>query len=137
MVGSSPRALRLVRSQTAQPKTVEYQFRTARKVPKLGLCAPSSRPRAPLAAPGAALSTGSMLSCARRMLVGWGGNNGSTTTAGVIANKMKMSWETKEGNAKCIFTGERRRARTLRILSTCCVACALARAASPLLPPMG
>ena len=47
-------------------KCVEYQFRTKRKVPKLGL-----------------------------MLVGWGGNNGSTCTAGILANKVEIEWETK------------------------------------------
>lgn len=31
------------------------------------------------------------------MLVGWGGNNGSTMTAAVLANKLKLLWETKEG----------------------------------------
>ena len=31
------------------------------------------------------------------MLVGWGGNNGSTVTAAQIANKLNLSWNTKEG----------------------------------------
>ena len=31
------------------------------------------------------------------MLVGWGGNNGSTLTASVLANKLKVEWRTKEG----------------------------------------
>lgn len=31
------------------------------------------------------------------MLVGWGGNNGSTVTASVLANKLKLRWRTKEG----------------------------------------
>lgn len=31
------------------------------------------------------------------MLVGWGGNNGSTMTAALLANKLKLMWETKEG----------------------------------------
>jgi myo-inositol-1-phosphate synthase len=31
------------------------------------------------------------------MLVGWGGNNGSTVTATIIANRCKISWNTKEG----------------------------------------
>lgn len=31
------------------------------------------------------------------MLVGWGGNNGSTLTASVLANKKKLEWRTKEG----------------------------------------
>jgi myo-inositol-1-phosphate synthase len=41
-----------------RPKSVRYNFRTTTTVPKLGV-----------------------------MLVGWGGNNGSTLTAGVIANR--------------------------------------------------
>ena len=41
-------------------------FRTGREVPKVGL-----------------------------MLVGWGGNNGSTVTATVLANKHELSWKTK------------------------------------------
>ena len=47
--------------QIARPVSTEYQFRTSRKVPKMGL-----------------------------MLVGLGGNNGSTCVAGVLANKHKM-----------------------------------------------
>lgn len=31
------------------------------------------------------------------MLVGWGGNNGSTITAALLANKLGLSWNTKEG----------------------------------------
>jgi myo-inositol-1-phosphate synthase len=31
------------------------------------------------------------------MLVGLGGNNGSTFTAGILANKKQQSWETKAG----------------------------------------
>lgn len=31
------------------------------------------------------------------MLVGWGGNNGSTITAAILANRYKMSFETKDG----------------------------------------
>ena len=31
------------------------------------------------------------------MLVGLGGNNGSTFVAGILANKLKTSWETKRG----------------------------------------
>merc|ERR1719387_722707 len=52
----------------AKPTTTQYEFRTSRKVPRLGV-----------------------------MLVGWGGNNGSTLTAGVLANKQGISWQTKEG----------------------------------------
>ena len=31
------------------------------------------------------------------MLVGWGGNNGTTVTAATLANKHGLSWPTKEG----------------------------------------
>ena len=31
------------------------------------------------------------------MLVGWGGNNGSTVTGAILANKLGLSWHTKEG----------------------------------------
>jgi myo-inositol-1-phosphate synthase len=31
------------------------------------------------------------------MVVGLGGNNGSTLTAGVLANKLGTQWETKSG----------------------------------------
>ncbi|KAK3593949.1 hypothetical protein CHS0354_040683 [Potamilus streckersoni] len=52
----------------AKPKTTQYTFRTERKVPKLGV-----------------------------MLVGWGGNNGSTVTAACLANKLNITWHTKDG----------------------------------------
>lgn len=50
------------------PKDVTLDIRTERKVPKLGL-----------------------------MLVGWGGNNGSTVTAAILANKHRITWNTKDG----------------------------------------
>jgi len=31
------------------------------------------------------------------MLVGWGGNNGSTVTATILANRLNLSWKTKHG----------------------------------------
>jgi len=30
------------------------------------------------------------------MLVGWGGNNGTTFTGGLLANQHKITWNTKE-----------------------------------------
>lgn len=39
------------------------------------------------------------------MLVGWGGNNGTTFTAGVIANKKKLTWDTKHGPQQANFYG--------------------------------
>ena len=49
------------------------------------------------------------------MLVGWGGNNGSTTTAGVLANKMAMAWETKAGTQKANYFGSLTQASTCRL----------------------
>lgn len=51
--------------------TTKLHIRTKRQVPKLGV-----------------------------MLVGWGGNNGSTVTAALLANKLQLGWETKEGMQK-------------------------------------
>jgi len=70
----------------AVPKSTEYQFRTSRAKPKLGL-----------------------------MLVGWGGNNGSTSTASIIANKMKMTWPTKTGVKTANYFGSVTQASTCRL----------------------
>lgn len=50
------------------PSSTRFTFRTARQVPRLGV-----------------------------MLVGWGGNNGSTLTAAVLANRLRLSWPTRTG----------------------------------------
>lgn len=39
------------------------------------------------------------------MLVGWGGNNGSTLTASLLANKLGLSWETRRGTETANFLG--------------------------------
>jgi myo-inositol-1-phosphate synthase len=70
----------------AKPVTTEYQFRTQRKAPRLGV-----------------------------MLVGWGGNNGSTVTAGVLANKHNITWTTKEGPHQPNYYGSLTQASTVRI----------------------
>jgi myo-inositol-1-phosphate synthase len=31
------------------------------------------------------------------MLIGMGGNNGTTIIGGLLANKLKMTWKTKKG----------------------------------------
>lgn len=51
-----------------QPTATRFTFRTARQVPRLGV-----------------------------MLVGWGGNNGSTLTAAVLANRLRLTWPTRTG----------------------------------------
>ena len=50
------------------PEKHHYQFETDLKVPRVGL-----------------------------MMVGWGGNNGTTVTAGILANKLNIKWQTKTG----------------------------------------
>ena len=47
--------------------------------------------------------------------LGWGGNNGTTITAGILANKHKMTWETKEGKHEADFVGSLTQASTVRI----------------------
>ena len=42
------------------------------------------------------------------MLVGWGGNNGCTVTAAVLANKLNLEWRTRDG-VKVNACGERPR----------------------------
>lgn len=49
------------------------------------------------------------------MLVGWGGNNGSTATAALLANKMGISWMTKEGKVTSNYFGSLTQASTVRL----------------------
>lgn len=51
-----------------RPERQQLEFRTNRRVPRLGL-----------------------------LQVGWGGNNGSTLTAAVVANRENICWESREG----------------------------------------
>jgi myo-inositol-1-phosphate synthase len=60
----------------ATPKETVYDFKVDRKVPKTGV-----------------------------MLVGWGGNNGTTVTAGIIANRRGLVWETREGPRAANYYG--------------------------------
>ncbi|CAH9090067.1 unnamed protein product [Cuscuta europaea] len=69
-----------------KPKTVRYEFKTDTRVPKLGV-----------------------------MLVGWGGNNGSTLTGGVIANREGISWATKDKVQRANFFGSLTQASTVRL----------------------
>ncbi|XP_035792310.1 inositol-3-phosphate synthase-like [Anopheles albimanus] len=61
---------------TVKPETTELSIRTERNVPRLGL-----------------------------MLVGWGGNNGSTLTAALEANKRGLEWRTRQGLQKANWYG--------------------------------
>ena len=58
------------------PVTKKYEFKTETKVPKVGV-----------------------------MFVGLGGNNGTTATVGVLANKKKLKWETKRGEVTANYHG--------------------------------
>jgi len=49
------------------------------------------------------------------MLVGWGGNNGTTVTATILANKHDISWRTREGIQTPNYIGSIVRASTLRL----------------------
>ncbi|KAL7414576.1 Myo-inositol-1-phosphate synthase [Mrakia frigida] len=63
-----------------------YEFKTERVVPKVGL-----------------------------MLIGLGGNNGSTLVASILANKHNISWGTKDGRQSPNYIGSLVRASTLRL----------------------
>ncbi|CAN6484748.1 unnamed protein product [Victoria cruziana] len=69
-----------------KPKCVKYEFKTSTRVPKLGV-----------------------------MLVGWGGNNGSTLTAGVIANREGISWATKDNIQRANYFGSLTQASSIRV----------------------
>lgn len=60
----------------ASPKETLYDFKVDRKVGKVGM-----------------------------MLVGWGGNNGTTVTAGIIANRRGLVWDTREGKRAANYYG--------------------------------
>lgn len=47
------------------------------------------------------------------MLVGWGGNNGSTITAALEANRKKLEWRTKNGIQKANWFGSITQASTV------------------------
>jgi myo-inositol-1-phosphate synthase len=70
----------------AQPVETKYDFKVERKVGKVGL-----------------------------MLVGWGGNNGSTVTAGIIANRRGLTWESREGIKKSNYFGSVVMASTIKL----------------------
>ena len=70
----------------ATPKETRYEFKTERNVGKIGL-----------------------------MLVGWGGNNGSTVTAGILANRQKLAWETREGPREANYYGSLVMASTVKL----------------------
>ncbi|KAF4976782.1 hypothetical protein FZEAL_6588 [Fusarium zealandicum] len=70
----------------ATPNETLYDFKVDRKVPKTGM-----------------------------MLVGWGGNNGTTVTAGILANRRQLGWETKEGHRESNYYGSVVMGSTLKL----------------------
>jgi myo-inositol-1-phosphate synthase len=74
---------------TVTPKSTPITFKTARKVPRVGM-----------------------------MLVGLGGNNGSTCVASVLANKHGMKWETRRGEQSANYFGSITQSSTIRLGST-------------------
>lgn len=74
---------------TVHPSRTEYTFKTERKVPRVGM-----------------------------MLVGLGGNNGSTVAGGIIANREQLTWHTKEGVHESNFIGSVTQASTLHVGTT-------------------
>ncbi|KAL1297229.1 hypothetical protein AAFC00_004793 [Neodothiora populina] len=70
----------------AIPKEVAYDFKVDRKVGKVGM-----------------------------MLVGWGGNNGSTVTAGIIANRDGLTWATRTGEQAANYYGSVVMASTIKL----------------------
>ncbi|KAI5301855.1 Myo-inositol-1-phosphate synthase, partial [Ascosphaera pollenicola] len=70
----------------ATPKETVYDFKTSRKVGKVGV-----------------------------MLVGWGGNNGSTVTAGILANRRQLVWDTREGPRAANYYGSVVMSSTLKL----------------------
>ena len=73
-------------SYVIKPQNTKYEFQTDLKIPKLGV-----------------------------MLVGWGGNNGSTVTAGILANRHNVTWNTKKGKHIPNFYGSITQASTTKI----------------------
>ncbi len=76
----------LVEGTTVTPMEENLVFKTEKTVPKLGV-----------------------------MLVGWGGNNGTTVTGGILANRKKLQWETKEGIHHADYYGSVTQASTVRL----------------------
>ena len=52
------------------------------------------------------------------MLVGWGGNNGSTVTGAILANKHKLHFDTKDGRVEANYFGSVTQASTVLIGSS-------------------
>jgi len=65
---------------------VNYEFKTVTKVPKFGA-----------------------------LIVGWGGNNGTTITGSVIANREKLTWKKRSKEVHANYIGSMTQSSTIRI----------------------
>jgi len=52
------------------------------------------------------------------MLVGMGGNNGTTIIGGLLANKHKISWRTKKGEHQANMYGSMTQNSTMKVGET-------------------
>lgn len=52
------------------------------------------------------------------MMVGFGGNNGSTILGGILANKHRLTWTTKKGEQHANMLGSMTQSSTLKIGET-------------------
>jgi myo-inositol-1-phosphate synthase len=68
------------------PKSETLRFTTQRTVPRTGV-----------------------------MIVGWGGNNGTTVTGGILANKHGITWRTKRGERSPDYVGSVTQSSTVRL----------------------
>ncbi|KAI8381435.1 uncharacterized protein BYT42DRAFT_566508 [Radiomyces spectabilis] len=73
-------------SMVVEPVNQVYHFKTERAVPRVGL-----------------------------MMVGWGGNNGTTLTASIVAHKRKLTWRNKSGVHSPNYWGSVTQASTVRL----------------------
>jgi len=89
---------------TVTPTVKPYEFQTTRKVGKTGYVVMRFRNVSQLT-----------WTHNRIMMIGMGGNNGSTLCATIFANKHNISWHTKEGIQQPNYIGSVLRASTVRI----------------------
>ncbi|TPP46327.1 Myo-inositol-1-phosphate synthase family protein [Leishmania donovani] len=71
---------------SVEPTKCRLLFRTARQVPRVGV-----------------------------MLVGWCGNNGTTVTAGILANKLGLKWRTRRGMQSANYFGSITQSSTINL----------------------
>jgi len=82
----SPKATLSHDTLILENSTTQYEFVTSRKVPKLGC-----------------------------LIVGWGGNNGTTLTGSVIANAEAMRWHKRSKEIEANYIGSMTQSSTIRI----------------------